>query len=233
MREAEFDQFAEEYQAQHVASIRLSGEGPDFFAAYKIADVRRDLSSRGVRPRRILDFGAGVGNSLGPMRAAFPESDIVCLDVSGKSLEIAEHRFPGKAYFKQFDGQTIPFPDGHFDLAFTACVFHHIPGSDHLSLLREIHRVLDKAGNFYLFEHNPLNPLTAKAVRDCPFDENAELIGAHTMRHRIADAGFAGPSVTYRLFFPRMLALLRSTERFLTKFPLGAQYYVHATKRLD
>ncbi|RVA08871.1 class I SAM-dependent methyltransferase, partial [Mesorhizobium sp. M7A.F.Ca.US.002.01.1.1] len=68
MLEAEFDQFAREYQEQHAASIRLSGENPDFFARYKIDDVAATLRRAGVKPRRILDFGAGVGNSLGHMR---------------------------------------------------------------------------------------------------------------------------------------------------------------------
>ncbi|TIW90954.1 MAG: class I SAM-dependent methyltransferase, partial [Mesorhizobium sp.] len=36
MLEAEFDQFAREYQEQHAASIRLSGEAPEFFHKYKI-----------------------------------------------------------------------------------------------------------------------------------------------------------------------------------------------------
>ena len=125
--EAEFDQFAREYQQQHAASIRLSGETPDFFAQYKIDDVAARLARSGVKPRRILDFGAGVGNSLGPMRAAFPDSEITLLDPSSQSLDIASKRFPGQADFRPFDGKTIPYADGSFDLAFAACVFHHIP----------------------------------------------------------------------------------------------------------
>lgn len=230
MLEAEFDQFAAEYQQQHAASIRLSGEKPDFFAKYKIDDVAAALSRNGVTPRRILDFGAGVGNSLKHMRAAFPDSDIVLLDPSAQSLEIAQSRFPGQARFQHFDGTTIPFGNGKFDLVFTACVFHHIPEDLHVGLLTEIDRVLADGGSFFLFEHNPWNPLTLHAVRNCAFDENAVLIKAGKMRRRMAEAGLSQTEIVYRIFFPRMLARMRPLERLLVNVPLGAQYFVHALK---
>ncbi|PWK63169.1 class I SAM-dependent methyltransferase [Aminobacter sp. AP02] len=230
MLEAEFDQFAAEYQQQHAASIRLSGEKPDFFARYKIRDIAEALDGKGVKPRRILDFGAGVGNSLGPMRESFPDSQIALLDPSMQSLEIAEKRFPGQARFQHFDGVTIPFDNGHFDVAFAACVFHHIPEELHVDLLKEIDRVLAVGGSFFLFEHNPLNPLTLHAVRNCPFDENAVLIRASVLRQRMAEAGFDKARIVYRIFFPRIVARMRPLERFMTRFPLGAQYFVHAIK---
>ncbi len=230
MLEAEFDKFAGEYEQAHAASIRLSGEAPDFFAKYKIADVAARLARQGEKPARILDFGAGVGNSLGPMRAAFPESDIVLLDPSAQSLDIASARFPGQASFQPFDGQAIPYDDNQFDLIFTACVFHHIPEEMHVGLLREIGRVLKPGGSFFLFEHNPWNPLTLHAVRNCSFDENAVLINAPQMKRRMAAAGLSRTKTVYRIFFPHFLARLRPLERYLAGLPMGAQYFVHAVK---
>ncbi len=230
MLEAEFDKFAGEYEQAHAASIRLSGETPDFFARYKIADVAAELARRGEKPARILDFGAGVGNSLGPMRAAFPQSEIVLLDPSAQSLDIAKTRFPGQASFQAFDGQSIPFGDDQFDLIFTACVFHHIPEEMHIDLLREIGRVLKPGGSFFLFEHNPWNPLTLHAVRNCSFDENAVLINSLEMKRRMAAAGLSRTKTVYRIFFPHFLARLRPMERYLARIPMGAQYFVHALK---
>jgi ubiquinone/menaquinone biosynthesis C-methylase UbiE len=228
--EAEFDKFADEYEQEHAASIRLSGESPAFFARYKITDVAAVLARRGRKPLRILDFGAGVGNSLGPMREAFPDSEIVLLDPSSQSLDIARTRFPGQAHCQPFDGQTIPYGDGHFDLVFTACVFHHIPEELHVGLLAEIGRVMKPDGSFFLFEHNPRNPLTRHAVRNCSFDENAVLIDARQMNSRMAAAGFSKTKTVYRIFFPRFLAKLRPLERYLAGLPIGAQYFVHAVK---
>jgi len=228
--EAEFDKFADEYEQAHAASIRLSGETPDFFAQYKINEVAQQLARKGVRPARILDFGAGVGNSLAHMRRAFPDAEIVLLDPSAQSLEIAEKRFPGQAHFQPFDGQTIPYADGHFDLVFTACVFHHIPEDLHIGLLAEIRRVLANNGSFFIFEHNPWNPLTLHAVRNCIFDENAVLINAPTLKKRLTSAGFTRSATAYRIFFPHLLAKLRPLERYLGRVPMGAQYFVHAIK---
>ncbi len=109
-------------------------------------------------------------------------------------------------------------------------MFHHIPHDEHVALLAEIRRVLAPAGRLFVFEHNPLNPLTRHAVNTCVFDEHAELVLAPTMRRRVRDAGFAAADVRYRIFFPHALRRLRPLEARLTWLPLGAQYYVAARK---
>lgn len=132
--------------------------------------------------------------------------------------------------FQVFDGQKIPYPDGSFDLVFAACVFHHIPAEMHVPLLREIERVLAPGGSFFIFEHNPYNPVTVRVVKECPFDENAVLISAGSMRRRLSAAGFTPHRIAYRIFFPHFLRWLRGLERYLSRLPLGAQYYAHAIK---
>jgi SAM-dependent methyltransferase len=230
MDEAEFDRFADEYHRRHAANIRASGETPEFFARYKVDDVSAVLRKLGRQPGRILDFGGGVGNSLGFMRQAFSDSEIVLLDPSSKSLDIARQRHPGAAQFQHFDGRRLPFPDKSFDLVFAACVFHHIPADRHVPLLQEIGRVLAHGGSLFVFEHNPYNPLTVRTVNDCPFDENAVLISARSMSQRLYAAGFISNRIVYRIFFPHFLRCLRASERFLGGLPLGAQYYAHAIK---
>lgn len=228
MDRAEFDRFADEYEQQHAANIRLSGEAPAYFARYKVLDVASVCAP--ATPARILDFGAGVGASVPHWREAFPQASLTCLDVSPRSLAIARERYPGAAEYRSFDGVTIPYGDGSFDVAFAACVFHHIPAAEHVPLLRELRRVLTDDGCLFVFEHSPLNPLTRHAVDTCPFDANAVLIGARTMRTRVRAAGFAGVSLAYRIFFPAALGFLRPLERALVRMPLGAQYRLCATK---
>ena len=57
MNESEFDQLAHEYASLHAANIRLSGEAPEYFARYKIADVARRANQRGLPATAVLDFG--------------------------------------------------------------------------------------------------------------------------------------------------------------------------------
>ena len=224
MKQAEFDTVAAEYHDQHKASIRLSGEEPDFFARYKIDETAKAIDAAGVKPKRILDFGAGIGNSLPHLQRAFPEAEVTCLDVSRDSLAQCASRAIRPAVMLPYDGVSIPCEDNGFDLVFTACVFHHIDAGDHLRLLEEIRRVMAPGGRFVLFEHNPWNPLTQHAVRTCPFDENAVLISGPEMRRRFQAAGFDEIVLDYRMFFPAALGRLRPLERHLSWLPAGAQY---------
>ncbi len=224
MSQAEFDAYVDEYDAQHAQSVRLSGEDPDFFAEYKAKEAARLAAAAGLAPRRIMDFGAGRGNCIAHLQNAFPDAALTALDVSARSLTHCAARAVRPLETVCYDGQTLPFADGSFDLIFTACVFHHIPAADHIRLLREIRRALSPQGRFVLFEHNPWNPLTRHAVATCPFDVNAVLISAPEMRRRFRAAGFGDISLRYTLFFPAMFAPLRPLERGLGWLPLGAQY---------
>jgi SAM-dependent methyltransferase len=231
MNEAEFDKFAAEYRDLHAANIRISGEDPEYFAEYKIKDIAFELAQAGrALDGRVLDFGAGVGYSVPFFRRHLPGAAITCLDVSKRSLAIGAAQHGADAEFRHFDGTTIPYEADTFDATLASCVFHHIPHAEHVRLLTEIRRVLKPGGMLFVFEHNPLNPLTRHAVNTCAFDENAVLIRAGALRARILAAGFGGARIRYRIFFPAPLRALRGLERRLTWLPLGAQYYVCAAK---
>lgn len=231
MEKAEFDKFADEYLALHEQNVRLSGETPEFFAAYKVADTAQVLAEKGLTAApRILDFGAGVGTSVSFFRDRFPTAKLTCLDVSEKSLAVGRARHGALAEFVHFDGARIPFPDRSFDLVFMACVLHHIDHGEHEALLVEARRVLAERGVLVVFEHNPFNPLTLHAVNTCAFDENARLLTARLLRAQCLAAGFSAIRHRYRLFFPGALRRLRPVERFLGWLPLGAQYLVVADR---
>ena len=233
MDEAEFDKFADEYRSLHAANISITGEGPEYFAEYKMRDLATEYAAHHAKSGgapAILDFGAGVGTSVPFVLKYLPRARVTCVDISAKSLAIGQARFADQARFLRFDGENIPLPDASADIAFAACVFHHIADEKHLGLLREFHRVLGSNGLAFVFEHNPYNPLTLHAVNTCPFDENATLIPARAMQQKLLAAGFRKAHVRYRIFFPSSLCALRPLEKGLTWLPLGAQYYVLAMK---
>lgn len=228
MERRQFDRFADEYAALHARNIAASGEAPEYFAEYKIRHMQTMLGARAdiASGARILDFGAGVGNSIRFFNQYFPRSRLVCADVSERSLGVAKRRSGDQAQYVLFEGDTLPFQANSFDLAFTACVFHHVAGHEHVGLLREIRRVLSPGGRLFLYEHNPFNPLTVRAVRTCEFDEDAVLIPSSVMRRRFAQAGFSQISVRYCVFFPHFLRAMRFLEPFLAPVPAGAQYCI-------
>ncbi|MEI6641484.1 MAG: class I SAM-dependent methyltransferase [Novosphingobium sp.] len=223
---AEFDEVAQDYRAQHAHSTGVSVEALDYFASYKIEYVQQLWRERGRRPRVIMDFGSGIGNALAPMHEAFPEAEIIALDVSRASLDLVDAQAIPRVRTLAYDGLKIPLPEASLDCVFIACVFHHIPAEHHVALLKELRRVLRPDGMLVLFEHNPLNPMTRLAVARCEFDRDAVLIGAAEMRRRLQAGGFIRTERRFCLFFPPVLALLRPLERFLGWLPLGAQYHL-------
>ena len=230
MEQAAFDRVADTYYEQHREVVQITGEEPEYFAEYKIRVLAELAAAGGIRAQRVLDFGSGIGNSIPHFRKHLPGAQLTCADVSRRSLDLAERRFAGMAESLLIEGGRIPAEDAGFDLALSACVFHHIGRDEHVRWLRELHRVTRPGGLLAIFEHNPLNPLTVRAVRNCPFDENAELIRSGQLVHQFQAAGWKRPQVRFHLFVPRALAALRPLERALTSVPLGAQYSVVARK---
>lgn len=226
---AEFDRYADRYTDLHRASIRASGEEPAYFSRYKARYMATSRARRRVgAPSVILDFGCGVGNSIPHLRDAFPRAQLRGVDPSAESIQLAADAHAGTAEFRVSSADAIPCADASVDLVQAACVFHHIPPDQRDHWLADIHRVLRPGGELFVFEHNVLNPLTLKAVRDCPFDADAILLPRHELLARVAAAGFHAIQARYIVFFPAALKALRPLERSLGWVPLGAQYVVHA-----
>jgi SAM-dependent methyltransferase len=185
------------------------------------------VRKQGFAAGNIFDFGCGIGNSISFFRKYFGQSELHCGDVSARSIEIAQARFPGKETYVPVTDQ-IPLPAHSQDIVFSACVFHHIPHEDHQHWLAELRRITRPGGLLAIYEHNPLNPLTVRAVNTCPLDANARLILGGLLCKRAVASGWEGARVDYRLFFPSMLKALRRLEPHMGWFGLGAQYRVAA-----
>lgn len=220
----EFDEYVDDYAEQHRQSIRLSGEAPDFFAAYKIRELRKMVDRWGYENPSILDFGSGIGNSVPAFRSHFPQSVVTQSDLSQDSLARARDIHGGTEPQVAISEDGIPVDDASFDMVFTACVFHHIPHDLHHFWLSELKRVTRPGGRLVIFEHNPWNPLTLHAVRNCPFDVNAHLINAPTMAKRLRAAGWDSVETNFHVFFPAALRRLRVLDPALGWLPLGGQY---------
>lgn len=225
----EFDQYADRYTDLHRASIQASGEEPAYFSRYKAQYMAsRSAQHDKERPLDILDFGCGVGNSIPHLRAAFPEARLHGVDPSSESIHLAECAHSDQATFRLNAESALPYEDRSFDLVQVACVLHHIKPEQRDHWVSEIKRVLKPGGEVFVFEHNILNPLTVKAVRDCPFDEDAILLPRRELLRRVRTAGFSAISVRYIVFFPAALKFLRPLESWLSLVPFGAQYVVRA-----
>lgn len=223
----EFDHYAETYTDLHRASIQISGEDPAYFAAYKANYISVFLGDDArAKELAVLDFGCGVGNTITHLRQALPAAMLHGADLSGESIRLATEAHAQEAEFRIIENSRLPYEDGRFDIVMVACVFHHIPPMERSHWMGEIRRVLKSGGRIFVFEHNMLNPLTLKTVRDCPFDEDAILLPRSELLALVRQAGFGTVSCRYIVFFPRLLGFLRSLESFMGWIPFGAQYVV-------
>jgi SAM-dependent methyltransferase len=225
----DFDHYSDDYREAVEGSIAFAGAELDFFVAAK-ADALVELVDDRIAPPdqlAFLDVGCGPGET-----DRFLEGRVGRLggvDVAPRMVDEARRRNPWAEYRAYEEGERLPYEDASFDVSFAVCVFHHVDRGQRLALVREMSRVTRPGGLVALFEHNPLNPLTRRAVRGCEFDRDAELITRRGASRLMRDAGLR-PDGRYIVFFTRESGLLRGVERRLGWLPLGAQYVVFAQR---
>jgi SAM-dependent methyltransferase len=226
---ADFDQHARSYREAVEDSIAFSGAPLDFFTRVK-SDILLELAGREVGdPRELafLDLGCGPGETDSFLEGRIGR--LAGVDVASEMVEEARRRNPWADYRQYAEGDPLPHGDGSFDVCFAICVFHHVPPVDRPGLIEEMKRVCRPGGLIALFEHNPLNPLTRRAVRGCEFDRDAQLLRRRDAQRLLAGAGLT-PRGRYIEFFPRESGLLRRIEARLGWLPLGAQHVVFAKR---
>jgi SAM-dependent methyltransferase len=212
---AKFDAYADDYVTVHQANISVTGEQPEYFAKYKLHCIERLVGSGFDSP--VLDFGCGVGMVTKELCARF--SVVHGLDPSPQSLAAARERAPTA----QLHAKPEDVPDEHFGLVIMSGVLHHVDPVERESVLRVAVQKLHARGQLVVFEHNPFNPLTRRAVAMCPFDDDAILLWPWDAQRLLRGAGLHDVRLRFIVFLPRALAALRWLEPRLGFVPLGAQ----------
>lgn len=108
------------------------------------------------RAHHILDIGCGDGYDLWQISQLAPaECHFWGLDAAATAIQAAQadRRFDDRFTFLAQDvSQGLPFDDGQFDIIFSKNVLESIP--DKLSLLQEIHRVLNNQGQVIIAHYD-------------------------------------------------------------------------------
>jgi SAM-dependent methyltransferase len=212
------------YRDDVAQSIAFSGAPHDFFARRK-AEYLVDVAERFVGPAEessLLDVGCGVGVLEPFLTPRFRAVNGV--DVAADAVALAASDNPA-AGFCVYDGNELPFADETFDVAFAACVLHHIEPAARRRFVGEMGRVVRGDGIVVLFEHNPYNPLTRFAVGRCTCDDGAQLLTRHKTERLLADAGFASVDGAYIITHTFSSRRLQDLERLVRRVPIGSQYY--------
>ena len=228
MSHEEFDACAEDYDSQLHRGLSLSGENKEFFARGRLVHLAHCLKRLSFRPRKLLDYGCGTGDTVPHFLELLGAGSVVGVDASQKSLELArrEHAFPKVSYSLPADY----VPDGTVDLAFCNGVFHHVPPIERRDVAQYVADSLRPGGVFAFWENNPWNPGTRWIMSRVPFDKTAIMLWPRETRRLLRSVGLTVLSTDFCFVFPRALRMLRPIERCLVRLPLGGQYQVLARK---
>lgn len=110
-----------------------------------VVDATRDM-----QPRKILDLGAGNGETARRVLAFHPGADYYGLDASAPMLDAARRSL--RPYQTRFDVRRLddPLPNEMFDLVISALAVHQLDGPGKADLFNRIRGIVGPGGRFVL-----------------------------------------------------------------------------------
>lgn len=224
-----FDSYKDKYRNEVQKSISFIKQDIDFFTEVKVRHLL-EIAKRGLgnlSHLQVLDLGCGIGLTDELLVDKFEA--LYGVDISQGMIDKAKTINPSVNYLT-YDGKTLPFLDNSLDLVFSICVLHHVSHDNWEKFICEMKRVTKIGGMVVVFEHNPFNPLTRYAVKNCEFDKDAELLKISKTEQLLKLCGLSKIEKGYILFFPFKGTVFTNIERKLEWLPLGAQYFVVGKK---
>jgi len=108
-----------------------------------------------VKPRRIIDLGCGTGSTTLMLKQAFPEAEVVGLELSPYMLVVAGMKAQKAGLNIQWlhsKAESVAFPDASFDLVAASFLFHETPPAVSRAILRESFRLLKVGGQVVILD---------------------------------------------------------------------------------
>ena len=102
---------------------------------------------------QILEFGFGTAQNIILLKKLHPQANITGVDIDPKIKAIAETKISksgNSVPLFLYDGDTLPFPDNHFDKVFSCLVFHQLENDTKIKCLQELHRILKPNGELLI-----------------------------------------------------------------------------------
>jgi SAM-dependent methyltransferase len=223
---AEFDEYANDYDAAMSRALAVSGESAEFFAERRISWLKKCLAGAAVS--NVIDYGCGTGLAIPFLFDVLDAKSVVAIDPSPRIREIAQQTHGHRNVIFCSPQEYQPHAD--IDLVFSNGTFHHIQPPARPATIDYISRLLRPGGLFVLSENNSWNPGTLYVMKRCAFDKDAIPLSVTESQRLVKENGFEIVRTDFLFIFPRALRWLRPIEPLLTRFPIGAQYQIICRK---
>lgn len=208
------------HPADVAASFSAAAPGYDEAAVLQRA-VREQLLERldlvALEPRCILEAGVATGASFGPLRARYPQAELIGVDMAANMLALAraEAARVGQARCLRADCHDLPLRAGCVDMAFSNLMLPWC--HDPEAVLREFRRVLATGG---LLTFSTLGPDTLRELRSAwaaadRYTHVNYFYDMHDIGDALQRAGFAGPVMDvdyYTLTWGGALEMMRDLQ---------------------
>jgi ubiquinone/menaquinone biosynthesis C-methylase UbiE len=132
---------------------------------FEVHDRFADLVGSRGNFKRILDMGCGFGKSTTPLARAFPEAEVLGIELSAPCLklaavEAAEFQLRNIAY-RQADCLKSGLADESFDLVTSTQLLHELPLEEIENVLAESFRLLEPGGQVLHLDFRTQDPFQA------------------------------------------------------------------------
>ena len=107
------------------------------------------------KPSKILDLGCGTGSTTLMLKQAFPDAEVIGLDLSPHMLVMAEYKAKQAGLDIQWIhglAEATTFADGEFDLITASLLFHETPPNIARAILKEGFRLLKSGGQVIILD---------------------------------------------------------------------------------
>lgn len=100
---------------------------------------------------RVLDLGAGTGETSLALLACCPDASLTVFDESAEMLAAATARLPEASVAEVVVGNLLdPLPPGPFDVVISCLAIHHLDGAGKQALFEHVRAVLEPGGRFVM-----------------------------------------------------------------------------------
>lgn len=114
--------------------------------------------SNGLTPSaEVLEIGCGIGTFSGLLGKFLKDGKAFCMDISPKSIEIAQNEYRNLKSLKFVEGNAVNYDFGNlrFDTIILPDVIEHIPLENHSQLFANLSSILKPDGFIFINIPNP------------------------------------------------------------------------------